>query len=65
MSLETVSRLLSRFQADGLISVEQRRIRIHKHALLKAVIFPVDGCGGRPTCASAQTIAPRLFTVAA
>jgi CRP/FNR family transcriptional regulator, anaerobic regulatory protein len=65
ISLETVSRLLSRFQADGLISVDQKHIRIHQHALLKAVIFPIDGCGGGSSCATTQTTAPRLFTVVA
>jgi CRP/FNR family transcriptional regulator len=65
VSLETVSRLLSRFQADGLISVEHRHIRIHQHALLKAVIFPADGSDDGPSCANAQTVAPRLSTVVA
>ena len=63
ISLETVSRLLSRFQADGLISVEKKHICIHEHALLKAVLFQVDDGNHAPPCATAQTTASRLLTV--
>ena len=38
LSLETVSRLFSRFQADGLITVQQKHILIHDIAALKAVM---------------------------
>jgi CRP/FNR family transcriptional regulator len=38
LSLETVSRLLSRFQDDGLIQVQQRHIRIVDIDGLKAVM---------------------------
>jgi CRP/FNR family transcriptional regulator len=38
LSLETVSRLFSRFQADGLITVQQKHILIHDIAALKAVL---------------------------
>jgi CRP/FNR family transcriptional regulator len=38
LSLETVSRLFSRFQADGLITVQQKHVRIHDIAALKAVM---------------------------
>ena len=38
LSLETVSRLFSRFRADGLISVRENYIRIHDLAALRAVI---------------------------
>jgi CRP/FNR family transcriptional regulator, anaerobic regulatory protein len=38
LSLETVSRLFSRFQEDGLIAVQQKHIRIHDIAGLKAVM---------------------------
>jgi CRP/FNR family transcriptional regulator len=38
LSLETVSRLFSRFQADGLITVQQKHICIQDIAALKAVL---------------------------
>jgi CRP/FNR family transcriptional regulator len=38
LSLETVSRLFSRFQEDGLIAVQQKHIRIHDIPGLKAVM---------------------------
>ena len=38
LSLETVSRLFSRFQLDGFISVQQKHIRILDIAALKAVL---------------------------
>jgi CRP/FNR family transcriptional regulator len=38
LSLETVSRLFSRFQADGLIMVQQKHVLIHDIAALKAVM---------------------------
>ncbi len=38
LSLETVSRLFSRFHDDGLIAVQQKHIRIHDIAGLKAVM---------------------------
>jgi CRP/FNR family transcriptional regulator, anaerobic regulatory protein len=38
LSLETVSRLFSRFQEDGLINVQQKHIRIHNIPGLKAVM---------------------------
>ena len=38
LSLETVSRLFSRFQEDGLIAVQQKHIVIHDIAGLKAVM---------------------------
>jgi CRP/FNR family transcriptional regulator len=40
LSLETVSRLFSRFQADGLVTVQQKHIRILDVAGLRAVMFP-------------------------
>ena len=38
LSLETVSRLFSRFQDDGLIAVQQKHIRIHDVVGLRAVM---------------------------
>jgi CRP/FNR family transcriptional regulator len=38
LSLETVSRLFSRFQEDGLIAVRQKHIVIHDIPGLKAVM---------------------------
>jgi CRP/FNR family transcriptional regulator len=38
LSLETVSRLFSRFQEDGLIAVQQKHIRIHDIPGLKAAM---------------------------
>lgn len=38
LSLETVSRLFSRFQEEGLVSVQQKHIRILDLAALKAVV---------------------------
>jgi CRP/FNR family transcriptional regulator len=40
LSLETVSRLFSRFQEEGLITVQQKHIRILDIAGLKAVMVP-------------------------
>ncbi len=42
LSLETVSRLFSRFQDEDLISVQQKHIRIHDIAGLKAVMVHVN-----------------------
>ena len=42
LSLETVSRLFSRFQEETLISVQQKHIRIHDVAGLKAVMLHLD-----------------------
>ena len=43
LSLETVSRLFSRFHHEDLISVQQKHIRIHDVAGLKAVmVHPRD-----------------------
>jgi CRP/FNR family transcriptional regulator len=39
LSLETVSRLFSRFDDEGLVAVQQRHIRILDIAKLKAVMF--------------------------
>ena len=38
LSLETVSRLFSRFQLDGVISVQQKHIVIHDIAALRAIM---------------------------
>jgi len=38
LKLETVSRILSRFQAEGLISVRNREIEILSMSALRAVI---------------------------
>jgi CRP/FNR family transcriptional regulator len=43
LSLETVSRLFSRFDADGLIAVQQKHIRILDVAGLKRVMFQMNG----------------------
>jgi len=40
LSLETVSRLFSRFQADGLVAVQQKHIRILDVEGLRAVMLP-------------------------
>jgi CRP/FNR family transcriptional regulator, anaerobic regulatory protein len=40
LSLETVSRLFSRFQADGLVAVQQKHIRILDVLGLRAVMLP-------------------------
>jgi CRP/FNR family transcriptional regulator len=42
LSLETVSRLFSRFHDDGLIAVQQKHIRILDVASLKAVTFQMN-----------------------
>ncbi len=42
LSLETVSRLFSRFQEDGLIQVQQKHIRIHDIPGLKAVMIHLN-----------------------
>jgi CRP/FNR family transcriptional regulator len=38
LKLETVSRLFSRFQEDGLLEVNQRHVRIHDGAALEALL---------------------------
>ena len=43
LKLETVSRAFSRFQDDGLISVQQKHIRILDIPRLKTVLAPPDG----------------------
>ena len=43
LKLETVSRAFSRFQDDGLISVQQKHIRIIDIPRLKALLAPPDG----------------------
>jgi CRP/FNR family transcriptional regulator len=43
LKLETVSRILSRFQAEGLIAVRNREITILEMCALKAVIGRADG----------------------
>ena len=43
LKLETVSRAFSRFQEDGLISVQQKHIRIQDLVRLKALLAPPDG----------------------
>jgi len=40
LALETVSRLFSRFDAERLIEVDQRHVRILDAAALRAVVFP-------------------------
>ena len=42
LSLETVSRLFSRFQEDGLIAVQQKHIVIHDIAGLKSVMVKAN-----------------------
>jgi len=42
LSLETVSRLFSRFHEENLISVQQKHVRIHDIAGLKAVMVHVN-----------------------
>ena len=42
LSLETVSRLFSRFHEDGLINVQQKHVRILDVAALKTVMFHVN-----------------------
>lgn len=44
LKLETVSRTLSRFNQDGLISVEHKHIKILRPDILQDMI---SGCGGR------------------
>jgi CRP/FNR family transcriptional regulator len=43
LKLETVSRSFSRFQDDGLISVQQKHVRILDVARLKVLLAPPDG----------------------
>jgi len=43
LKLETVSRAFSRFQDDGLISVQQKHIRIMDILRIKALLAPPDG----------------------
>jgi len=43
LKLETVSRAFSRFQDEGLISVQQKHVRIADLARLKALLAPSDG----------------------
>ena len=43
LKLETVSRILSRFQAEGLLSVHNREIEIRRMDALRAVIGRADG----------------------
>lgn len=43
LKLETVSRAFSRFQEEGLISVQQKHIRIVDIARLKVLLTPPDG----------------------
>jgi CRP/FNR family transcriptional regulator len=43
LKLETVSRAFSRFQDDGLISVQQKHIRIVDIPRLKTLLTPADG----------------------
>ena len=43
LKLETVSRAFSRFQDDGLISVQQKHVRIVDLPRLKALLAPPDG----------------------
>jgi len=37
LAVETVSRILSRFQEDGLLRVERRRVQIFDHSALQAL----------------------------
>ena len=37
LAVETVSRVLTRFQADGLLTVERRRVQILDHVALEAL----------------------------
>jgi CRP/FNR family transcriptional regulator len=43
LKLETVSRAFSRFQDEGLISVQQKHIRILDIPRLKTLLTPSDG----------------------
>jgi CRP/FNR family transcriptional regulator len=43
LKLETVSRAFSRFQDEGLISVQQKHIRIVDIPRLKTLLAPTDG----------------------
>jgi CRP/FNR family transcriptional regulator len=43
LKLETVSRAFSRFQEEGLISVQQKHVRLLDLARLKALLAPSDG----------------------
>jgi len=44
LSLETVSRLFSRFQEQGLVAVQQKHIRILDIPGLRAMMLPADAC---------------------
>jgi CRP/FNR family transcriptional regulator len=48
LKLETVSRAFSRFQEEGLISVQQKHVRILDLLRLKALLAPPDGRIARP-----------------
>jgi CRP/FNR family transcriptional regulator len=37
LAVETVSRILTRFQEDGLLRVERRRVQIFDHSALEAM----------------------------
>ena len=43
LKLETVSRAFSRFQEEGLISVQQKHVRILDLPKLKSLLAPPDG----------------------
>ena len=43
LKLETVSRAFSRFQDEGLISVQQKHVRILDLPRLKSLLAPPDG----------------------
>ncbi|MDQ7015491.1 MAG: fumarate/nitrate reduction transcriptional regulator Fnr [Gammaproteobacteria bacterium] len=47
LAVETISRLLKRFQTKGLISVQHRNIQLHDLEKLKS---GVSFCKGNPTC---------------
>jgi CRP/FNR family transcriptional regulator len=48
LKLETVSRAFSRFREVGLISVQQKHVRILDLLRLKALLAPPDGRIARP-----------------
>jgi CRP/FNR family transcriptional regulator len=50
LKLETVSRAFSRFQDEGLISVQQKHIRVIDIPRLKALLTPPDGRIGKSDC---------------
>ena len=53
LKLETVSRVLSRFARDGLLEVDQKRVRIVDAEGLRAVL------NGRATCSTDRPAAPK------